>query len=131
MTDEDHTTGTTGTTDLSSYVEGWRERARSRRAREAAYRESLSSRLEEVVDMLVRDFEVRRVVLFGSMGRGEARSGSDVDLLVEGLEPNRLIEASAAADRLLRVGHVDLVPAEIARPEVRARAEEEGTVLHG
>jgi len=36
-----------------------------------------------VADVLVREFGVRRVVLFGSVARGEARADSDIDVLVE------------------------------------------------
>ena len=117
--------------DVSAYVDGWRERAASRRRHEMEHRARVAGKLASVAEHLVREFGVRRVLLFGSYSRGEARPGSDVDLLVEGLDPSRLIEASVAADRLLGGAHADIVPAQIARPEVRARAEAEGVVLYG
>jgi hypothetical protein len=53
-----------------------------------------------------------------------------VDLLVTGLPPQRLFEAAAAAERLLPMADIDLVPIELARPEVVARAEYEGRLLY-
>lgn len=35
-----------------------------------------------VVDRIVREFKPERIVLFGSLARGEARPDSDLDLLV-------------------------------------------------
>jgi predicted nucleotidyltransferase len=116
---------------LDSYVEGWRSRAQTGAAEHRARSARLRLALDEVAERLNRDFAVRRVVLFGSLARGEGRAGSDVDLLVEGLDPARIIEASVMADRILREAHVDIVPAELARPEIRRRAEEEGEVIRG
>jgi hypothetical protein len=53
-----------------------------------------------------------------------------VDLLVTDLPPHRLLEAAAAAQRLLPMADIDLVPIELARPEVVARAEYEGRLLY-
>jgi predicted nucleotidyltransferase len=41
-----------------------------------------------VADVLVREFGVRRVVLFGSVARGAARPDSDIDIALEGLNPS-------------------------------------------
>lgn len=115
---------------VSQYVEGLRARLESRREEEQARRERLRAALPLAVERLVREFGVRRVVVFGSLARDEAGLESDVDLLVEGLPPERLFEASAALSRDLD-SEVDLVPAEAARPEVLRRALEEGQLLHG
>lgn len=116
---------------LDSYVQGLRARAAERVRAEGELRDARRERLRAVVDALVREFHVTRVVLFGSLARGDARASSDVDLLVEGLAKDRFIEACALADRLMGDAYVDLVPVELARPEIRARAEAEGEVLHG
>jgi predicted nucleotidyltransferase len=47
--------------------------------------------LEELKKIAVpacKVFKVKRLDLFGSLGRGEGTSGSDIDLLVEFEEPN-------------------------------------------
>ena len=80
--------------------------------------------------MLADDFGATRVLLFGSLARGMAGPGSDIDLLVDGLALERLIEATVRAERLLAEARVDLVPADQIRPEVMTRALAEGVLLH-
>jgi predicted nucleotidyltransferase len=118
-------------TDVMGYVTGWRERAAESRRRALAWRRSALARLDAAVRLLVEDFGVTRVVLFGSLSRDEAEPGSDLDLLVAGLPPARLIEATVALQRVVDHIDVDLVPVELARPEVAARAMREGVVLYG
>jgi predicted nucleotidyltransferase len=79
--------------------------------------------------MLHDDFGANRVLLFGSLARGKARPGSDVDLLVDGLAMVDLIRATVRAERLLEEAPIDLVPLASARPEIRGRAESEGRVI--
>lgn len=80
---------------------------------------------------MAEDFGATRVLLFGSLARGTAGPESDVDLLVDGLPLERLIEATARADRLLAEANADLVPGDRVRPEVLTRALAEGILLHG
>jgi predicted nucleotidyltransferase len=116
--------------DLSSYADGLRQRARAHEQRIAERNSQLCAALPSAVQRLVRDFGVSRVVLFGSLARGEAHLESDVDLLVEGIAPSKLFEAAAMLSSQLQAD-VDLVPAEAARPLVLERAAAEGRVLHG
>src|SRR5512135_2503806 len=39
--------------------------------------------IQHITDTIVRHFHPRRIILFGSRARGEARPDSDVDLLAE------------------------------------------------
>jgi predicted nucleotidyltransferase len=116
---------------LRSYADGWRQRA-SREARVVAdWRRTVETGLPAVVTMLVRDFAVTRVTLFGSFACGEAAPGSDMDLLVEGRAMARLINATARAESILREVSVDLVPVDQAHPALEERARQEGKVLYG
>ena len=117
--------------DLSSYAAGWLARDRARTQEAAAWRARIEARLPQVVRLLAEDFGATRVLLFGSLARGTAGPESDVDLLVDGLPLERLIEATARADRLLAEANADLVPADRVRPEVLTRALAEGILLHG
>jgi predicted nucleotidyltransferase len=51
--------------------------------------------LDRIVSTIVERMKPRRIVLFGSRGRGEARSDSDFDLFVEMETSWRLPERSA------------------------------------
>jgi predicted nucleotidyltransferase len=81
-----------------------------------------------VADVLVREFGVRRVVLFGSVARGAARPDSDIDIALEGLPPGQTFHAMARAAEVAG-RNVDLVPMEGARPEVLATIDREGEVI--
>jgi len=115
---------------LSSYAAGWQARDRLRQQQAAEWRSRMEARLPQVARMLADDFGATRVLLFGSLARGMAGPGSDIDLLVDGLALERLIEATVRAERLLAEARVDLVPADQIRPEVMTRALAEGVLLH-
>ena len=67
----------------------------------------------------IRQLGVRRLALFGSVARGEARPGSDVDLLVEFASGQKSFDRFMALSDLLEriVGHrVELVTIEALSP---------------
>lgn len=56
--------------------------------------DTVVKRLRDLNLQLNREFGVSRIGIFGSYARGEARKGSDVDLLVEFQRPVNLFEFS-------------------------------------
>jgi uncharacterized protein len=105
----------------------------ARARREQAEWESLRSKVREalpgLVAVLVREYGVRRVMLFGSLLRSTPSQRPDIDLLVEGLDVNRRAEALGRLF-LLAPLPVDLVLMELGRREIVQRALEEGEILH-
>ncbi|HEX8674619.1 MAG TPA: nucleotidyltransferase family protein [Longimicrobium sp.] len=80
---------------------------------------------EEVVEHLdkareqIQALGVRRIALFGSVVRGEARPGSDIDLLVEFIPEQKTFRSFMALSFLLEelLGHhVELVTTESLSP---------------
>lgn len=123
---------TPSTAEIADYVASWRSRARILVA-EAKKGERLREQLPELVRCLRTEFGAKRVLLIGSLARGEATGTSDIDLLVYGIPAERVVDAWVRVDHLaVTCGietHVDLVPAELVRPEVVRQAEAEGIVL--
>jgi predicted nucleotidyltransferase len=76
--------------------------------------------------VLKEQYGVRRVLLVGSLARGDFRLGSDIDLAVEGLADADLFSAGAELERRAQGLEVDLVPLEDASPAFRLAAEREG-----
>jgi predicted nucleotidyltransferase len=104
------------------------DQARRRLDAERASRERARAALPRLVAILVDELGARKVVLFGSLVSGRATETSDIDLLVEGLDPARIDEALGRLT-LASPLPVDLVPAETGRPAIVRRALQEGEVL--
>ncbi len=116
--------------------DSWEEIQRRLRERREAQRMEMEEELSRLVEML-KAMGVQRIILFGSMARGEAGLGSDLDLLVIWDTPLGFLERTVELYRRLqpRVA-VDLLvytPQEMARmadrPLIR-RALMEGKVLY-
>jgi predicted nucleotidyltransferase len=116
--------------DLEPYLHVLRARGRALHAARVQRARAVRERLAEVVRVLVEDFQVHRVTLFGSLRRGELYGDSDLDLAVEGLDP---YDYWRALDRVTVAAGipVDLVRVEEASAPVVARIEDDGEVLHG
>jgi len=84
--------------------------------------DSLRRQLERAVNEL-RAAGAREVYVFGSAARGQLREGSDIDLAVTGLPPERFFEAMGRAADLL--DHpLDLVDLDEENPFTRYLKEE-------
>jgi predicted nucleotidyltransferase len=56
-------------------------------------REKILQQLSKFYQQHARDYQLKKMGLFGSMARGEARIGSDVDVVVEFEVPNLIRQA--------------------------------------
>ena len=96
----------------------------------AAAREQAFATARALAKVLRDRYGARRVVLVGSLARGDFRLGSDIDLVVEGLPEDALFRAGADLEALAGDIEVDLVPLEAATSAFVARAvAAEGIVL--
>ena len=95
----------------------------------SAFTTPTDEHVQDAVGRLVRAFDPLRVVVFGSVGRGEARPGSDLDLLVvlaqvENKRATTVAAREALSDLAVAKDVVVTTPEEIGR-----RGEIVGTVL--
>ena len=114
-------------TDASDTLAHLRRREAEDRADGRTRPASLRSRLQEAVALL-RRHGARKILLFGSVARGDTQKTSDVDLAVEGLPPERYFEATAGLMRVFS-GPVDLVRLEEASESLRSTIFAEGEAL--
>ncbi len=117
--------------EFDSYVHAWRGRWRQERRADAATARRARTIARRVAHFLARRYGARRVVLCGSLARGDFRRGSDIDLAVEGVPAARFFEAGAAAARAAGEFEIDVVPIEAATRRYREWLADEGIVLHG
>lgn len=110
------------------YVAAWKRRLAAEEAADERRREEAWDVARRAARLLVEEFGVGRVVVFGSLASGRFRSGSDIDLAVEGLRPERFFRADARLAWELPVP-IDLKPLADLPPSLRQRVEEEGVEL--
>jgi predicted nucleotidyltransferase len=117
--------------DFSSYIEARRQRAAN--AAKAVAARALRARVaaERIAHHLAEHHGAQRVVLVGSLARGDFGADSDVDLVVWGLPHDALFRAGAEAEALADEFEVDLIPWESANARMRSAVNAEGVVLHG
>ena len=113
-----------------------RYRATARR-REARERQEMQHRLEQArtvarqaADRLKNEFEASRVILFGSLARGQFfHRCSDIDLAVEGIDDKLFWRAWSALDAITSEFEIELVSVEAASPRLRQELKREGNEL--
>jgi predicted nucleotidyltransferase len=114
------------------YLRGWarREAPATLDPEAVEQREALLERVREAAAQLTARFEVRRVVLFGSLAH-EAwfMDDSDVDLAVEGLRAADFWAAWRLAEEVIAVRRVDLVDYEAASEGLRAAIDRHGVEM--
>jgi predicted nucleotidyltransferase len=115
--------------DFSEYVAAHRASFARHRAAQAGRAADARATAERIARHLVDELGARRVVLIGSLARGDFGPHSDIDLVVEGLPGARFWSACTAADRIAGTWPVDLIPADAAHALVHQRVREEGQVL--
>jgi predicted nucleotidyltransferase len=91
------------------------------------------SAVGDIVLQAGRVLDLRRVFLFGSRARGDAREDSDIDLAFDhGSSPATWAEfVNAMREQAPTLLDLDLVDLAEATPELRARILAEGRLVHG
>lgn len=113
---------------LAEVATSWRRREAERAERAARRARRLLALVPGARAILVDQHGARAAYLFGSLAAGTCREGSDLDLAVEGLAPDRYLEALADLMTLVG-GPVDLVRLEDAPETLKARVHDEGRRL--
>jgi predicted nucleotidyltransferase len=111
------------------YFAAWKDRWRRERREVDARGAMARARAEAVAQMLRAEFGVTRVVLFGSLARGEGHAHSDIDLAVSGLDQAARLRAEDRAAALAPEFEVDLVPLDSASPALLDDIRRDGVEL--
>lgn len=111
------------------HVDHWRRRRAEQQAQNQRLAQKARADLERIVDVLVRQFGAKRIILFGSLARGRFAPDSDIDLAVEGIAREDYFDALAAVNRLTR-RWVDLKPLEDLDPHFRQRVLATGDCVY-
>jgi len=112
---------------IEEMIASWRRRQAERHEKAEARAGVLRARLPEA-KRLLQSHGARKVILFGSLARGDVTERSDVDLAVEGVRPVEYFTALAELNGLFD-SPVDLVELETAGESIKARIAFEGVTL--
>ena len=113
-----------------AYKRGWILRQERQERLLEGHRDLALEEARRLADILAKEFEVRKVLLVGSLAQGKHfHFGSDIDLAVAGLRESLFFKA---VGRLLQVTgfDVDLKPLEAMDPSIRRRFETKGLLLY-
>lgn len=104
--------------------------ARDRRARRELHAEAQRD-AQAIVEMIIRRFEPRRLVQWGSVLQGDQfREYSDIDIAIEGItDPETFFEILDAAESMTRFP-VDILQLEHVEPAYRDLIMEKGRVVY-
>jgi len=114
---------------FESYLQARRARLARQRQDDEVAASGAMVLSRQLAQLLVDRYGATRVLLLGSLARGEFGRGSDIDLAVEGVPPEVFFAAGAELEREARGVAVDLVPLESASAFFRAEVARDGVVL--
>ncbi|NWF75125.1 MAG: nucleotidyltransferase domain-containing protein [Nitrospirae bacterium] len=115
--------------DLRKYKKYWKEEALRSEVKKEKLRKDALKTAERLKDILIKNFSVKKIVIFGSvLQKGDFDENSDIDLAVEGLPKNAFFTALA---RLIMESpfEVDLKPIEDTSDLLRKRISQ-GKILY-
>jgi predicted nucleotidyltransferase len=111
------------------YIDYWRDRQMKEQMFHKKLADQARQEVKLIVNLLIQQYDVRQVILFGSLTRDRFVAESDIDLAVEGLPPASYFEILAQVNRLAS-RWVDLKLWEDLDPHFKSRVLETGEVLH-
>jgi predicted nucleotidyltransferase len=119
------------TESIQPYIQAWKLRiARREKARKKRWQEARRE-AEALAKTLGKRYGADKVVLFGSVLDGDRfHEGSDIDLAVRGLRPERFFTAWNKLEEASPF-RVNLVTLESCRTSLKARILTKGEVLYG
>ncbi|OQW91350.1 MAG: DNA polymerase subunit beta [Thiotrichaceae bacterium IS1] len=101
-----------------NYVEYWQTRIKQQQEQDQQLAKQVKMDLAAIVKVLVQQFGVTHIILFGSLAKGTFKEDSDIDLAVAGIPARQFFAALGAINSQSRVW-VDLKPLEDLEPHFR------------
>jgi predicted nucleotidyltransferase len=112
-----------------TFVAYWKQQQALRRRQNQQSTKLARRDLNLIVQALRENYGVQRIILFGSLAKGQFTAESDIDLAVAGLAPADFFTAYAEVNRLSRFP-VDLKPLESLYPHFYQRVLSQGEIIY-
>ena len=115
--------------DFEPYLAAWHQRSERQREQTALAVSRAMTVARHLAHILVERYFATRVLLVGSLARGEFGARSDIDLAVAGVPPGDFFRAGAELEREARGFEVDLIPLESANAFFLQQVSRDGVAL--
>jgi uncharacterized protein len=114
---------------LEPYIDYWRRHQEKMRCRRQHLTHEAFLALDKIKRTLVNQYGAQRIIVFGSLAKGQFREGSDIDVAVTGISRRDFFQACAAVNRETEAW-VDLKPWEDLEEHFRERILATGIVIY-
>jgi uncharacterized protein len=111
------------------YIDYWRDRRAAQKRQHEQLAQQARQEVGRIVELLVEQYQVQRIILFGSLARDRFVAESDIDLAVEGLPSAPYFEILAQVNQFAS-RWVDLKRWEDLEPHFQARVLETGEIIY-
>lgn len=98
-----------------NYTNYWKNKRNQQKQKLAEEMQKARQTLEEIKNILIKEFKVTKIILFGSLVKGNFHQESDIDLAVSGINKNDYFRAFARVNNISN-RPVDLKPLEDLEP---------------
>lgn len=114
---------------ITPYLNYWKNKQKETQLYNQQLAEEAKESLVPIIDYLTQNFNIKRIILFGSLVKDNFCETSDIDLAVEGIPPEAyfptLAKINTMSDRW-----IDLKPIESLDPHFLKRVLETGECLY-
>jgi predicted nucleotidyltransferase len=114
---------------IKTYTDYWKQRQCEQNFYNQKIAKEARKNLDKIVELLVNKFQAKKIILFGSLAKGNFHRDSDIDLAVEGINPTDYFTALAAVNSLSDHA-IDLKPLEALESHFLQRILETGECLY-
>jgi uncharacterized protein len=116
-------------TDPIPYLEYWQNRQRERQQQNQQLARQARKNLRPIIAYLIENFPITKIILFGSLLKGNFCETSDIDLVVEGIPKENYFQILARVNSLSD-RWIDLKPIEDLEPHFLQRVLQTGECLY-
>lgn len=113
----------------TSYFVAWKKRLSEKTIALELERKNILLNLPDAIRAFTKEFDVKKVYLFGSLINGNFDSRSDIDLAIEGLSPRLYLKALAfLSDYFKR--EINLIPLETCNSSLKEVIYSDGRLVY-